>query len=75
MSVHKVVSIPDQEFSPGFSLPEAQDPIPSPAVRSAVTISSAAVPLQLTPMQHPLQEAHSPSARSVAEPGVCLALQ
>ena len=53
VSVHGVVSVPDQGFSPGLSLPEA-------------TISSAAfVPLQSTPMQQPLQ-AHGPSARSVA---------
>ncbi len=65
MSVHSVVSVPDQGLSPNLSLPEAQGPTPSPAVQSAVTFSSAAVPLQLTPVQQPLQ-AHGPSARSVA---------
>ena len=54
----------DQRFSLDPSLPRAQS---SPAVQPAVSLSSAAlVPLQLTPVQQPLQEAHDPSARSVA---------
>jgi len=62
VSAHSVVPVLDQGFSPGLSLPEAQGPTSPPAV----TMSSAAlVPLQLTPVQQPLQ-AHGPSARSVA---------
>ncbi len=53
VSVHGVVSAPDQGFSPSFSLPEA------------TTSSAALVPLQSTPVQQPLQ-ARGPSARSVA---------
>ncbi len=62
VSAHSVVPVLDQGFSPGLSLPEAQGPTFPPAV----TMSSAAlVPLQLTPVQQPLQ-AHGPSSRSVA---------
>ena len=53
VSVHGVVSVVDQGFSPGLSVPEA-----------AIS-STAFVPLQSTPMQQPLP-AHGPSARSVA---------
>ncbi len=53
VSVHSVVSAPNQGFSPSLSLPEAT---PS---------SAASVPLQLTPVQQPPQ-AHGPAARSVA---------
>ncbi len=53
VSVHGVVSAPDQGFSPSLSLPEA------------TTSSAALVPLQLTPVQQPLQ-ARGPLARSVA---------
>ena len=66
VSVHSVMSVADQGFSPNMPLPEAQGPTPSPAVQSAVTLSSAAVPLQLTPEQQPHQEAHGVAARSVA---------
>ncbi|KAA6428233.1 MAG: hypothetical protein FRX49_01829 [Trebouxia sp. A1-2] len=66
VSTHSLGSLVDQRFSPNLALPEAQGPIPSPAMPSAVTISPAAVPLQLTPMQQPPQEAHGPSAHSVA---------
>ncbi|DBA65576.1 TPA: hypothetical protein ACH3X2_002646 [Trebouxia sp. C0005] len=66
VSTHSLGSIVDQRFSPNLSLPEAQGAIPSPALPSAVTISSAATPLQLTPVQQPLQESHGPSAHSVA---------
>jgi len=62
-----VVSVADQRFSPNLPLPEAQGPTPSPAVPSAATTSSAVlVPLQLSPVQQRLQEAHGPAARSVA---------
>ncbi|DBA99050.1 TPA: hypothetical protein ACH3X1_014190 [Trebouxia sp. C0004] len=64
--VHSVMSFPDQGFSFGLSLLEAQGPTFFPAVQSAVPMSSAAlVPLQLAPVQQPLQ-AHGPSAHSVA---------
>ena len=53
VSVHSVVSVPDQGYSPGLSLPEAP------------TFSASLVPLQLTPVQQPLQ-AHGSAARSVA---------
>jgi len=67
VSLHSVMSDPDQGFSPGLPLPETQGPSSSLAVQSAVDMSSAAlVPLQLTPVQQPLQEAHGPSAHSVA---------
>ncbi|KAL0038937.1 hypothetical protein WJX77_002633 [Trebouxia sp. C0004] len=66
VSVHSVMSIPDQEFNLTLSVPETQGPTSSPAVQSAVPMSSATlVPLQLTPVQQPLQ-AHGPSACSVA---------
>ena len=56
VSMHTVMSVPDQRFSLGLSLPGAQGPTSSPAVQSAVTMSSAAlVPLQLTHVQQPLQ--------------------
>jgi len=67
VTVHSVVSVADQRFSPNLPLPEAQGPTPSPAVPSAATTSSAVlVPLQLTPVQQRLQKAHGPAARSVA---------
>ncbi|KAL0024408.1 hypothetical protein WJX77_000001 [Trebouxia sp. C0004] len=55
VSVHSVVPLLDRGLSLSLSLPEAQGPM------SCVAL----VPLQLTPVQQPLQ-AHGPSARSVA---------
>ena len=61
--VHSLMPAADQRFSLDPSLPEAQS---SPAMQPAVSLSSAAlVPLQLTPVQQPLQ-AHGSAARSVA---------
>ncbi len=63
VSVHSLMPAADQRFSLGPSLPEAH---PSPAMQPAVSMSSAAlVPLQLTPVQQPLQ-ARGVAARSVA---------
>ncbi len=60
--VHSLMPAADQRFSLDPSLPEAQS---SPAMQPDVSLSSAAlVPLQLTPVQQPLQ-AHGSAARSV----------
>ncbi|DBA65630.1 TPA: hypothetical protein ACH3X2_002689 [Trebouxia sp. C0005] len=61
-----VAEPPVSVHSLGLPVPEAQGPASSPAVQPAVNMSSAALmPLQLTPVQQPLQ-ALGPSARSVA---------